>query len=143
MRNTPNFRANRFRVRLGEIESGDSFGNNCSFLVPYGKGELAVIVSDFGGWDHVSVHVCGESRCPTWEEMCCVKELFFKDDEWAVQYHPAKANNINVHPYTLHIWRPQTAAEFESVARYWREAGAEPPLCPPAPPLPIPPPEMV
>lgn len=55
-------------------------------------------------WDHVSVSTRG--RCPTWEEMCWVKSLFWGDDEVVIQYHPAKSDYVNFHPYCLHLWRP-------------------------------------
>ena len=70
---------------------------------PFGK--LTVIASFGGGWDHVSVSKA--TRCPTWEEMCYVKDIFFNDDEVVIQYHPAKENYINNHPFCLHLWRPQ------------------------------------
>jgi hypothetical protein len=43
---------------------------------------------------------------PSWNIMCRVKELFWGDDEWAVQYHPPKAEYVNDHPYVLHLWQP-------------------------------------
>ena len=55
-------------------------------------------------WDHVSVSC--ERRCPWWEEMCWVKEQFFEDAELVVQYHPAKSDYVNLHPFVLHLWRP-------------------------------------
>jgi len=66
---------------------------------------LYVIASDGRGWDHVSVH-CGD-RCPTWAEMHWVKRLFWRDDETVVQYHPPKHLHVNVHDYTLHLWKHQ------------------------------------
>jgi hypothetical protein len=36
--------------------------------------------------------------------MCWVKDLFFDDDEWVLQFHPPKDKNINIHPYVLHLW---------------------------------------
>lgn len=56
------------------------------------------------GWDHVSVSLPG--RCPTWEEMCLVKDTFFLPTERAYQLHPRGDENISNHPYCLHIWRP-------------------------------------
>lgn len=58
------------------------------------------------GWEHVSVSVRG--RCPTWEEMQYVKELFWRDDECTLQLHPAKSQYVNFHPHCLHMWRPLT-----------------------------------
>ena len=66
---------------------------------------LFFVCSWGGGWDHVSVSL--HRRCPTWEEMCVVKEIFFTDDECCVEYHPAKKDYVNVFPYCLHIWKPQ------------------------------------
>lgn len=68
-------------------------------------GDMAVIASWGGGWDHVSVSK--PHCCPSWEEMNHVKNLFFRSDEVAIQYHPAKADYKNVHPHCLHLWRPQ------------------------------------
>jgi hypothetical protein len=71
-------------------------------------GKLRAILSNSGGWDHVSVSL--ETRCPTWEEMCVIKDICFHEHEVAMQLHPAKADHINVHPFVLHMWRPQGAA---------------------------------
>lgn len=57
------------------------------------------------GWDHVSVS--WPSRCPTWEEMCTVKKMFFYAEEICIEYHPAEDEYVSFHPYCLHIWRPQ------------------------------------
>lgn len=54
-------------------------------------------------WEHVSVSAKG--RCPTWEEMQAVKELFWRDDETVVQFHPCKAEYVNNHEYCLHLWK--------------------------------------
>lgn len=55
-------------------------------------------------WDHVSVSL--RDRCPTWEEMCWIRSLFFEDEETVIQFHPPKSQYINAHPYCLHLWRP-------------------------------------
>jgi len=143
MRNVPNVRANRHRVRTGPLASHDGLGNNGAYQVPAGPHVLTCVVGDGGGWDHVSVHVAGQDRCPTWEEMCYVKRLFFRQDEWVVQYHPAESDYVNAHPTTLHLWRPQTSGEAEAVARQWAQAGEKPlPGALPGP-LPLPPQEFV
>lgn len=82
-------------------------GNNGLFFIPAAKArdELKVIASDGAGWEHVSVSKRYE--CPTWDEMCKVKSLFWDDPEdWAVQYHPPESRYVNNHPYCLHLWRP-------------------------------------
>lgn len=63
---------------------------------------LTVCASDAGGWDHVSVSRA--DRCPHWEEMCQIKDLFFEEFECAIQYHPPKSEYVNIHPHCLHIW---------------------------------------
>lgn len=69
---------------------------------------LQVIASNGKNWDHVSVVAHGrESRCPTWEEMCLVKRLFFRDDETVIQIHPPKHLHLNYHRHCLHLWRSQ------------------------------------
>jgi hypothetical protein len=55
-------------------------------------------------WEHVSVSL--RTRCPTWAEMCWVKDQFWTPYERAVQFHPARADHIDCHPFVLHIWRP-------------------------------------
>lgn len=57
-------------------------------------------------WEHVSVSIMGEDRCPTWEEMCFIKDIFWNKDEVVIQYHPAEAEYIRAHPYALHLWKP-------------------------------------
>ena len=67
-----------------------------------------VVASNGGGWDHVSVTYSNPKKkaCPTWEQMCAIKNMFFEDEEDAIEYHPKKSEYVNVHPYCLHIWRP-------------------------------------
>ncbi|MCR4532718.1 hypothetical protein NUV62_17465 [Acinetobacter venetianus] len=56
------------------------------------------------GWEHVSVSL--PARCPTWEEMCFIKSLFWGEDDCVIQYHPPKSDYVNNHQYCLHMWRP-------------------------------------
>lgn len=101
MRNTPNLKAERHRVA-----GSSDMGNNGGFAIPQPSGhDLKVQVSDGGGWDHVSVST--PFRCPSWAEMEAVRRLFFRDDEWAIQYGVPATANINFHNYCLHWWRPQ------------------------------------
>lgn len=86
-------------------------GNGCFRIKAAGK-SYDVIASDGDGWDHVSV-VPRDRRqkcCPPWEAMAEIKRMFFRDDEEAIEYHPAKKDYVNIHPYCLHIWRPQTGS---------------------------------
>lgn len=100
----------RFRITSGPAGSDASFGNNGAFRVKLKtfNQTVYVIASDGEGWEHVSVS--RPDRCPTWAEMCEVKELFFGPDEWVMQYHPARAEYVNFHQHCLHLWRPVGAA---------------------------------
>jgi hypothetical protein len=80
-------------------------GGFTQLCIPGSKGKAAVIFSWGEGWDHVSVSY--SNRCPTWDEMCYIKNIFFKEDECVIQYHPPKSDYVNIHPYCLHLWRPQ------------------------------------
>lgn len=96
----------QYRIRTGRMASDESHGNNGAFDIPLktNRQRVNVIASEGMGWQHVSVS--RSDRCPTWEEMCEVKDLFFGPDEWVVQFHPARDQYVNVHPYCLHLWRP-------------------------------------
>jgi hypothetical protein len=82
---------------------GDNFG---WFMIPAfdHTGEVTLRVQAVQGdvWDHVSVYL--ESRCPTWDEMCMIKDLFFESEKTVVQYHPPKSEYVNVAKYCLHLW---------------------------------------
>lgn len=94
---------NEHRIKSREFYTDESFGNNGAFMIPYRNYVFKVIISDGEGWEHVSISL--KNRCPNWPEMCYFKEMFFKDDEVVVQYHPAKKDYVNNHPNCLHMWR--------------------------------------
>lgn len=111
MRNTPNLRAEKHRAKhpyLGTSPYGANFGY-------FELGNLRIISSGDAdltpaseGWEHVSISL--PDRCPTWEEMSKVKDLFWRDDETVIQIHPPKDQHVNNHPFCLHLWR-NTRAE--------------------------------
>ncbi len=111
MRSEPNVKIERYRF-MGPMNC-----NVGSFIVPHGTALLRVICSNGGGWDHVSISLQG--RCPTWAEMCAIKELFFRDDEPVMQLHPEKSEWINNHPFCLHLWRPQSTEEITEIRQQW------------------------
>ncbi len=98
---------NQFRIRSGPLGTDDSFGNNGAFFVPSrpGRTPFKVIASDGEGWDHVSASL--PDRCPTWEEMCLIKALFWDDTDAVMELHPPRADWVNNHRFCLHLWRPQ------------------------------------
>ena len=85
---------------------GDS-GNGIFKVFVHGV-SFQVIASNGGGWEHVSVVPGSPNRkkCPTWDEMCAIKDMFFEPEETVIQYHPPKSDYVNNHPYCLHLWRP-------------------------------------
>jgi len=101
------------RVATGTYATGrgEPFG---AFFLKHPAGEHLKVVASDGSywaehglpgppWEHVSVS--HRDRCPTWAEMCFVKDLFFGPDEWVVQFHPARADYVDHHPHALHLWR--------------------------------------
>jgi hypothetical protein len=99
-------RAERWRVKAGQFGSSETDGFNGHFLVPL-DGELWFCrISDGWGWRHVSVSNAQRKMLPTWAIMCRVKEAFFSDESWVVQYHPAKTDYVNDHELVLHLWEP-------------------------------------
>ena len=56
------------------------------------------------GFEHLSVST--PIKTPTWDQMCFMKDIFWKDDEVCMQIHPKKENYVNNMQYCLHIWRP-------------------------------------
>ena len=95
----------KFRMVRGPLATDSSNGNNGAFYVTLNHKQVVhVIASDGMGWEHVSVS--RSDRCPTWEEMCQVKDLFWGDDDCVIQYHPPKRDYVNIHPHCLHLWRP-------------------------------------
>jgi hypothetical protein len=105
MRPAPNAIAETFRVRAPGYEHRPGT-NNGMFICRHNGITLRVVCSDGDGWDHISVSL--PDRCPTWEEMEYVRELFFRPDETVMQLHPSKDQHINNHPYCLHLWRPHS-----------------------------------
>lgn len=108
---------NMMRIRDGQLGSTNAIGNNGAFLVKLKNGQhFIVIASDGMGWEHVSVS--RKDRCPTWEEMCQIKAIFWDDEDCAVQYHPPKSEYVNNHPYCLHLWRPTGSQQIPMPPSY-------------------------
>lgn len=89
------------------------------FLIPHPNDKKLVLkviatpgISDHP-WEHVSVTI-GQvknshpiHRCPTWEEMCYIKDFFWDKNDVVVQFHPAESDYVSTHDYCLHLWRKQ------------------------------------
>jgi hypothetical protein len=113
MRPTPWLKAEPFRIQPAGYESpyGADYGafvfshqgENLRCIVSSGKSGLKEMGKKWA-WDHISVSLI--NRCPTWEEMSFIKDIFFTGDETVMQLHVPTNEHINFHPHTLHLWRP-------------------------------------
>lgn len=101
--------SDRFVPRLYHTTSSDGFNGMFRFWID--SKCIRCIASDGEGWRHVSVTVEGESKPPSWSIMCKIKDLFWDNEDWVVQFHPAKSEYVNNHPGCLHLWQP-TNADF-------------------------------
>lgn len=108
---------NQFRARTGMLATTDANGPNGMFMCHSLKFKgvvLRVVASDASHpnfaamniprWEHASVST--PTRCPTWEEMCWIKSLFWEPEEAVMQLHPPESEWISNHKYCLHLWRP-------------------------------------
>ena len=95
----------------------DGEGNHGLFVASLRPKVKAIVIAADGdevGWEHVSAHIRYvtkqgkfKKRIPSWEEMCAIKEIFFKPDECVVQFHPKEEDYINIHGHVLHLWRKE------------------------------------
>lgn len=111
MRKTFSPQVEAHRITQGHFASKPGWQYGAFTFHPYRgpRTELRVIVSaaDYGiadGWEHASVST--QTRCPTWEEMCFVKDCFWEPEEDVLQFHPRQSAYVNVHPFCLHLWKP-------------------------------------
>lgn len=84
-------------------DSGDPFG---WFMIPSpikSSQWIAVQADGQTEWEHVSASL--RNRCPSWEEMCFLKSLFWEPDETVVQFHPPESEYVNVAKTCLHLWK--------------------------------------
>ena len=105
----------QFRHGHGPLGTTEADGNNGAFFIPHPNPASSlvfkVLASDGMGWEHVSVSF--PKRCPTWEEMCHIKGLFWDDVDCVVQFHPPGSQYVNRHQFCLHLWRP-TGKQIET-----------------------------
>lgn len=114
VRKSPTKTIEQYRVVSGPLASDVDDGANGFFHIPYEGHRLGVIASDGTdwnsadlpgpAWEHVSVSL--QARCPTWREMCFVKNIFWRDDETVIQLHVPKSDHVNYHEFCLHLWKP-------------------------------------
>ena len=68
------------------------------------KGSV-VFTPEEDGWEHVSFSPYDHRKLPSWDDMCQLKEIFWEDEEEAIQIHPKKSRYINIMRNCLHLWR--------------------------------------
>ena len=102
----------QFRVTKGDPRTISTIedGNNGVFIIKAQGLHYVCIASDGYEWEHVSVSILKKNmvtikRTPTWEEMCMIKDIFWDDEDVVIQYHLAKKDYVNMHPYVLHLWK--------------------------------------
>lgn len=95
-----------YRVNLSKLYGSPGDSQNGAFKVYVEGKSFFVIASSGEGWEHISVSPKNQKRCPTWGEMCAIKDMFFEPEEVVMQLHPAHSEYVNIHPYYLHLWRP-------------------------------------
>ena len=70
---------------------------------------------DENGMEHVSVSSFKIRKLPSWDDMCKLKDMFFRKDEMVVQIHPSEDQYVhgvqrldeNKLENVLHLWRPK------------------------------------
>ncbi|QOZ66748.1 hypothetical protein WN72_10745 [Bradyrhizobium arachidis] len=93
------------RVQHGRFATVPGSGP-CGVFLVQGPCGCELKISGFvrPGWEHVAVST--PRRCPNWEEMCFVKDLFWDEEECVMQLHPPYSQYVNNSRYCLHLWRP-------------------------------------
>ena len=98
-------------IIMPELASDHLCGNNGMFVLQRNvRGHSAIfrcLASDGHGWEHVSVTVVGVNRCPSWNEMCFIRDKFWGPEDTVLQFHPPHSEYVSTHPYCLHLWRPK------------------------------------
>lgn len=84
---------------------------------------LRCLASNGSGWEHVSVTEEFSTKPVPWSVMCKIKDLFWDDDQWVVQFHPPRAEYVNYHPGCLHLWRYIGGGPFEMPTPHSRLVG--------------------
>ena len=105
MRGEPNLRIEQYRNQNNPIGKSPHGVNYGWFTIHRVSGTLQVMSSGSGNseWEHVSVSL--RDRCPTWEEMCFVKNLFWHEEETVIQFHPKITKYVNKCKTCLHLWK--------------------------------------
>ena len=111
MRNKEEILNNGFLNHLiREIDNDEIFQFYGHYTDPITRKDYLVKFTQGFGWEHLSVST--RNKTPEWDVMCKLKEIFWRDDECCVEYHPKREDYVNNMPYCLHIWK-KIDEEFE------------------------------
>lgn len=88
----------------GRVAIDKQTADGFSGVIQFPRWQGSLICSWSGGWDHVSVAPFRRGYVPTWDDMAWLKDLFFREDEAAIQVHPPKAEYVNNLSNCLHLW---------------------------------------
>lgn len=80
------------KVRLGDATVNGGYGE----IQTEGFRAFVVWGSDEDGWEHVSISPFSVDYIPSWEEMCMVKDIFWREEEAVLQIHPPKQKYVNI-----------------------------------------------
>lgn len=114
-----------YSIRNGKLKETFLY----AFLFPLS--DVKVPVSAYPNddiWEHVMINLISQQRCPTYEEMCKLKENFWKQNEITLQVHPAKSEYVNFCEYALHLWRYKNISQnaenrlFRKINQIYQEA---------------------
>lgn len=73
-------------------------------VIHVGRWDGSVIWSHGAGFNHVSVCPFAKRITPEYSDMQKVKEIFWNDEEAAIQIHPPKSEYVNNVENCLHLW---------------------------------------
>jgi len=90
-------------LRIHIVREGDDGLEGYYNHPKYKFGDMSIIFSWGGGWEHASVAL--RKRCPTWDEMCAIKDIFWGKEETVLQFHPPESEYVNNMPTCLHLWK--------------------------------------
>ena len=96
---------------IREFDNDEIFQFYGHYTDPVTRKDYLVKFTRGFGWEHLSAST--RNKTPEWDIMCKLKEIFWRDDECCVEYHPKREDYVNNMPYCLHIWK-KIDSEFDT-----------------------------
>lgn len=97
----------RFIEEFQHLAYGIDTQSRSEFYFPLedGFGFLSAFNFKSAEWEHVMLDLSLQQRCPSYKEMCQVKDMFWDENEITLQVHPPQSEYVNIVEYALHLWR--------------------------------------